>query len=133
MPEMMTKKWVSNLVVLVVAMILMANYFVSCGKTNIGDVGSDDYHHDYHNDGNNVKESHDLIPHHHHNDGHDVKESHDLASHRHDNGVRKMAEDGCPGGFCFFITQSCHRKCFCFPIPYSIGGFCVGSCGCDNY
>ena len=42
----------------------MANYFViSCENTTIGDVGSD-HHHDHHNDGNSVKETHDLAPHH---------------------------------------------------------------------
>ncbi|KAF3432516.1 hypothetical protein FNV43_RR27256 [Rhamnella rubrinervis] len=88
MPEMMSKKGVSNLVVLVVAIILMANYFVSCEKTNIGDIGSGHYHyHDYDNDGNNAKDSHDLTPPHHHSDGSNVKESHD---------IRKM-KDGCPG------------------------------------
>ncbi|KAF3430990.1 hypothetical protein FNV43_RR25720 [Rhamnella rubrinervis] len=116
MAEMMSKELVSNLVVLVVAMALMANYFVSCENSNIGDVGSDHPH-----------------PHPQHNDGSNVKEGHDLATHPHDNGNRKMeAPDqeeiySCYGEPCVFLFQNCKKGCFCLPV-YVMGGICVGGC-----
>ena len=116
MDEMVSKKQVSNLVVLVVAMVLMANYFVSCENTNIGDVGSD-HHHDHHNDGNTVKETHDLAPHH--------------------NGNRKMEAGGvidpdttttvCSGEPCIWGIVGCATNCYCIPFFVS-AGLCVGKC-----
>ncbi|KAF3430991.1 hypothetical protein FNV43_RR25721 [Rhamnella rubrinervis] len=114
MAEMMSKMQVSNLAVLVAAMALMANYFVSCGNSNIGDVGSDH-------------------PHPHHNDGSNVKESHDLAPHSHDNSNRKMeAPDQedlyyCQGEPCLSLFQNCKNGCFCLPVMV-MGGVCVGGC-----
>ncbi|KAF3455484.1 hypothetical protein FNV43_RR00113 [Rhamnella rubrinervis] len=66
MAEMMSKKQVSYFVVLVVTMILMANYFVTCENINSRDVGS--HHHDHYSDGINMKEGHEFSPHYHHND-----------------------------------------------------------------
>ena len=107
MAQMMSKKQVSNLVVLVVAMVLMANYFVSCENTNIGDVESD-----HHIDGNNTKASHDLA--HHHHTG------------------QKMKVDGvpggyCPGNLCSVIEQDCDGHCVCYPA-FVFYGICGGSC-----
>ncbi|KAF3447914.1 hypothetical protein FNV43_RR08621 [Rhamnella rubrinervis] len=60
MVEMVSKKQMSNLMVLVVTMVLMTNHFVNCEIMNIGDDGSDDHHYHDRDDGNNVTESHDL-------------------------------------------------------------------------
>ncbi|KAF3430989.1 hypothetical protein FNV43_RR25719 [Rhamnella rubrinervis] len=113
---MMSKKQISNLVVLVVAIILMFNYFVSCENTNIGDFGSD----------------HDRR---HHNDGIDIKEGHDLAPPPRDNGCRKMEaggvirpNSGCTWEICNFLWNDCHRGCVCLPVFMVWYGLCAGSC-----
>ncbi|KAF3443057.1 hypothetical protein FNV43_RR16978 [Rhamnella rubrinervis] len=117
MTEMMSKKQVRNFVVVFVAMVLMANYFVCCENTNIGDIGSDHHHHDHHKDGINVKEGHDLAPHHHHD------------------GNRKMEADGvirpnygCLGSACLIFNNDCKGRCFCLPISLLFTGLCVGNC-----
>ena len=115
MDEMVSKKQVSNLVVLVVAMVLMANYFVSCENTNIEDVESN--HHDHHFDGNNVKESHDLVYHHH--NGHKIMEVGGVVA------PKKNAY--CHGQLCSSFDQDCDPTCVCVPFLITIG-VCVGSC-----
>ncbi|KAF3430986.1 hypothetical protein FNV43_RR25716 [Rhamnella rubrinervis] len=102
--EMMSKKQISNLVALAVAIILMSDYFVSCENTNIGDFGSD-HHRRHHNDGMNVKEGHDLAPAHHHN-----------GSRKMEAGGVIRPNSGCPWEICNFFGEDCDLGCICLPV-----------------
>ncbi|KAF3448070.1 hypothetical protein FNV43_RR08778 [Rhamnella rubrinervis] len=85
-------KQVSHLVVLVVAVVLMANYFVSCKGTNIGDIGSN-----HPIDGNNAMESHNLTSRHRHNDNRKMEAG----------GVISPNDVGYCGDPCAFVLQNC--------------------------
>ncbi|KAF3457356.1 hypothetical protein FNV43_RR02013 [Rhamnella rubrinervis] len=120
------KKQVSHLVVLVVAMVLMANCYVSCESMNIGDVGSDQHHYHDHDDGINVTESHGLTPHyHHHNDGNRKMEVGGVIG---SNSVSDPEVRGCYGGPCFFYREACLDGCICVPL-FITYGICFGKCG----
>ncbi|KAF3447918.1 hypothetical protein FNV43_RR08625 [Rhamnella rubrinervis] len=122
MAEMTRKKQVSNLMVLVVIMVLMANHFVNSEIMNIGDVGSDHHHHYHdHDGGNSVTESDDLTLHHHHNDGNRKMEVGGVNGSHY---VQQIIP--CKGSFCL-VGQDCNDGCFCFPF-FLTTGLCMGSC-----
>ncbi|KAF3430992.1 hypothetical protein FNV43_RR25722 [Rhamnella rubrinervis] len=110
--------------VFVMCLCVMANYYVSCESTNIGDVGSDHLHYHDHDDVNNGTESHDLTPHHHHhNDGNRKTEVGGVIGSIYAQDIENVY--GCHGAPCFIAK--CIDGCFRFPF-FIYTGICLGKC-----